>query len=76
MDIDTDKIDQATLALLYLGLHERCRAWKSFDWDAMGRLHEKGFIFDPVNKAKSVMLTDEGLRESERLFRKLFAPQA
>jgi hypothetical protein len=76
VDIDTDKIDEATLALLYLGLHERCRAWKSFDWDAMGRLHEKGLIFDPVNKAKSVMLTDEGLRESERLFRKLFTRQA
>ena len=75
MDIDTDKIDEATLALLYLGLHERCRAWKSFDWDAMGRLHERGLIFDPVNKAKSVMLTDEGLRESERLFRKLFGRQ-
>lgn len=71
MDIDTDKIDEATLALLYLGLHERCRAWKSFDWDAMGRLHEKGLY--PVSKAKSVMLTDEGLRESERLFRKVFA---
>jgi len=28
-----------------------------------------------VNKAKSVMLTDEGLRESERLFRKLFGRQ-
>ena len=76
MDIDTDKIDEAILALLYLGLHERCRAWKSFDWDAMGRLYEKGFIFDPVGKAKSVMLTDEGLRESERLFRKLFSRQA
>ena len=76
MDIDTDKIDEVTLALLYLGLHERCRAWKSFDWDAMGRLHEKGLIFDPVNNAKSVMLTDEGLRESERLFRKLFTRQS
>jgi hypothetical protein len=76
VDIDTDKIDEATLALLYLGLHERCRAWKSFDWDAMGRLYEKGFISDPVGKPKSVMLTDEGLRESERLLRKLFARQA
>ena len=75
MDIDNDKIDEATLALLYLGLHERCRAWKSFDWEAMGRLHEKGFIFDPVNKAKSMTLTDEGLRESERLFRTLFTRQ-
>jgi hypothetical protein len=39
----------------------------------MNRLHDKGFISDPVGKAKSVVLTDEGLRESERLFRKLFA---
>jgi hypothetical protein len=29
-------------------------------------------ICDPVGKAKSVVLTDEGLTESERLFRKLF----
>ena len=73
MDIDIGKIDEATLALLYLGLHERCRAWKIFDWDAMGRLHEKGFISDPASKARSVVLADEGLRESERLFRELFA---
>lgn len=39
----------------------------------MNRLHEKGYIFDPVNKAKSVALTEEGLREAERLFKKLFA---
>lgn len=32
----------------------------------------KGYIFDPVGKAKSVALTDEGLREAERLFKKLF----
>ena len=39
----------------------------------MNRLHQKGFISDPVRKAKSVVLTDEGIRESERLFKKLFA---
>ena len=39
---------------------------------SMNRLHNKGFIYDPVGEAKSVVLTDEGLRESERLFRKLF----
>ena len=63
----------ATLALLYLGLHDRYRAWKGFDWDAMERLHEKGLISDPVGKAKSVVFTEEGLREAERLFRELFA---
>jgi hypothetical protein len=31
MSIDKDKIDDAVLALLYLGLHDRYRAWKGFD---------------------------------------------
>ena len=72
MEADPDKIDEAVLALLYLTLHDGARAWKSFDWDAMNRLHEKGYILDPVGKAKSVVLTDEGLSEAERLFQKLF----
>jgi hypothetical protein len=73
MEIDTDRIDEATLALLYLGLHDRWRAWKGFDWDAMDRLHEKGMISNPASKAKSVVFTEEGLREAERLFKELFA---
>lgn len=72
MDVDTRKIDEAVLALLYLTLHDENRAWKGFDWAAMNRLHEKGFISNPVGKAKSVVLTEHGLHESERLFRKLF----
>jgi hypothetical protein len=72
MEIDTDKIDDAVLALLYLTLHEDARAWKGFDWEAMNRLHEKCFISNPVGKAKSVLLTDKGLQESAQLFRKLF----
>lgn len=32
MEIDTDRIDEMVLALLYLGLHDRWRAWKGFDW--------------------------------------------
>ena len=73
MDIDKNKIDDTVLALLYLTLHDGDRAWKGFDWDVMNRLHEKGMILNPVGKVKSVVLTDEGLRESERLFKKLFA---
>ena len=73
MEIDTDRVDEAVLALLYLGLHDGCRAWKGFDWAAMDRLHAKGLISDSVGKAKSVVFTDEGLREAERLFRELFA---
>jgi hypothetical protein len=73
MEIDEEKIDEAVLALLYLTLHDGRRAWKTFDWDAMGRLYEKGHIENPAGKAKSVLLTEEGLKESERLFQKLFA---
>jgi hypothetical protein len=73
MDIDRDHIDEAILALLFLGRHDGMRTWKSFDWAAMERLHTKGLISDPVGKAKSVVFTDEGLRQSEALFRKLFA---
>ena len=73
MEIDTQKIDEAALAILYLTLHDGSRAWKSLDWDTLNRLHEKGLIFDPVGKAKSVGLTERGLKESEHLFKKLFA---
>jgi hypothetical protein len=76
MDIDTDKIDQAVLALLYLTLHDGVRAWKGHDWDALDRLYRKGMIDNPVGKAKSVVLTDEGLSESERLFRQMFERSA
>ena len=72
MELDTNKIDEAVFALLYLGLHDGVRAWKGFDWDAMDRLHRKGLIENPANRAKSVVLTDEGLRRSEELFRSLF----
>ena len=72
MEIDQEKIDEAVLALLYLTLHDGNRAWKSFDWNAMDRLHEKGMIADPRNKAKSVVLTDKGLAEAERLFKVMF----
>ena len=75
MDIDRDRIDEAVLALLFLGRHDGDRTWKSFDWAAMERLHAKGLISNPVSKTKSVVFTDEGLRLSEALFRKFFSAQ-
>lgn len=75
MEIDEDKIDDAVLVLLLLTLHnERC-AWKGFDWATTDRLYQKALIGDPVNKSKSLVPTDEGLRRSEELFRKLFTRQ-
>jgi hypothetical protein len=72
MAINTDKIDDTALALLYLTLHDGYRAWKGFDWDVLGRLHEKGMILDPVGKVKSVVFTDEGLERAEKLFKQMF----
>ena len=60
MEIDLDKIDETVLGLLWLTLHDERRAWKGQDWG--------GLIENPVNKAKSVVLTDEGLRRAKELF--------
>ena len=73
MTLDTEKVDRAVLALLYLGLHDGIRAWKGFDWESMNRLHEKGFISDPRGKTKSVVFTDDGLLEARRLLEELFS---
>jgi hypothetical protein len=76
MEYNKDKVDDAVLALLYLNMFRdrySTRAWKSFDWDAMDRLFEKGYIGDPKSKAKSVVVTEEGLKRAKELFTHLFA---
>ena len=54
MKIDTEKVDEMLLALLYLTTFEyggTIRSWKGYDWDSLHRLHEKGLISDPRGKA-------------------------
>ena len=77
MEYDKDKIDDCTLALLYLVMFERsegngARVWKGFDWDTMERLYEKNYITDPRRKTKSVVMSEEGCRRAEELFREYF----
>jgi hypothetical protein len=76
MEYDKDKVDELTLALLYLVIHDEdeygARAWKGFDWDTMNRLYEKGFIGNPISKAKSVTVTREGCKKAKELFEKYF----
>jgi hypothetical protein len=79
MDPNLDKIDDAVLALLYYtsftegkGEFAVTRAWKSHDWEALNRLCDREFIFDPKNKYKSVVRTKEGQRKGEELFQRLF----
>jgi predicted transcriptional regulator len=75
MEYDATKLDEVVLALLHFNAHTDhgvTRAWKGFDWDSLGRLHAQGFISDPKSKAKSVVLTEEGARIAEELFRRHF----
>jgi len=79
MQLDTDKIDDMVLALLHLTSfkeHDIVRTWKGHDWDALNRLHEKGFISDPKSKAKSVVFSDDGAKRSMELFKAFFEKKA
>ena len=67
-----DKIDETVLAILLLTLHSDNRAWKNISWDALDNLHNKGYIFDPKNKSKSVELSEEGLKKAKEVFNRLF----
>jgi hypothetical protein len=80
MEYDKDKVDDVTLALMYLVTWKPKKefpwsAWKSFDWDTLDRLHEKGLISDPKSKAKSVVLSDEAFQRAEQLFNELFGKE-
>ncbi len=73
--INEQKLTEVALALLWLGCHgekESPRAWKSFDWDLMNLLHEKGHTSNPVGKAKSVHLSPEAAAKAAALFDKHF----
>ena len=75
MEYNKDKVDEMVLALLYLTTWNDKygpRAWKGMDWEAMNRLFEKGYIANPKSKARSVMLTEQGMKLSEQLFKKYF----
>ena len=72
MPVNTNKIDDTALALLYLTLHDGHRAWKGLDWNVLSRLHDKGMIHDPVGRVKSVVFTPEGLERAKTLFEEFF----
>lgn len=76
MTTDTDRIDDAVLALLHLTLHDQDRASKGFDSETLGRLHQKGMIDDPAGESQSVALSSDGLRRSRELFEAMFKRQA
>jgi hypothetical protein len=58
---------------MHLDLHEGARAWKGYPWDVLDLLFEQGLITDPRGKARSVVLTDKGLRRAADSFGILLA---
>ena len=53
-DIDSDKLAEIALALLWLTEHgDRgdARVWKGIDWDVLDLLYQRGWIGDPKSKA-------------------------
>ena len=74
-NLDHDKLSEAALAILGLTAHTdhgTTRAWKGLDWTLTDTLFERGWIGDPKSQAKSVVLTDEGIRLAEEFLRKHF----
>jgi uncharacterized protein YvpB len=73
MEYNKDKVDEIALAMLYLTSfksNDSIRAWKSIEWETMQRLYNKGYIGNPKSKSKSVILTNEGAKQSEEMFKK------
>jgi hypothetical protein len=73
--VDWDKVDEMALALMYLTTFEEhgvFRTWKGYDWGVLNRLHKRGWITDPVSKAKAVSLSDEAQRLSRDMFERHF----
>ena len=80
MEYDKDKVDEMTLALLYLVTSQRqgapgAQAWKAFDSDTIKRLYRKGFMEEPKIKSITLNLNEEGYKKSEELFLKYFGKE-
>jgi hypothetical protein len=64
-----EQISKLTLLLLYLTSWkegEAQRAWKGYDFDVLNKLEEDGFIAQSKT-AKSVYLTEEGIKAAKKL---------
>jgi hypothetical protein len=78
MKYNEEKVDEIALAFLHMTTFRDgpgLRAWKGLDWDVLNRLHQKGYISDPKSKARSVVLSEDGAKLSEKLFWQHFGLQ-
>jgi len=72
MEYDMKLIDDAVLALLAAYSSDDGNAWKGYDFEIMNRLHEQGLISNPVNRNKSIWLTEEGLERGRQIAGRMF----
>jgi hypothetical protein len=75
MEYNRHKVDEMTLALLLLTMFSDgnvTSAWKGRAWEVLDRLHDQGYISDPKGKAKSVVMTKEGIKRASDLFSTYF----
>lgn len=73
MNGDEDKVDELTMALLFLVMSRNPqggRAAKAFDLATLDRLHRKGWIREPRVKDYALEVTPEGVRQAEAAFRR------
>jgi hypothetical protein len=73
MDYDNERIDEVVLALLAAWAADDGHVWKGHDFEVMNRLHERGFINNPVNRNKSVYLTESGISRGRQLAEQWFS---
>lgn len=73
MESDTDKMEDALLALLGALEFDDGRFWKGYDFDMMQSLYDKGYITEPWGRAKSAYLTPEGMEKAKKLAEQMFA---
>jgi len=68
-----EQITKLTLLLLYLTSwkdNEVQRSWKGYDFDILNKLEEDGLIAQS-KKARSVYLTEEGIKAAKELEERL-----
>ena len=72
MEYDMKLIDDAVLALLAAYSSDDGNAWKGYDFEIMNCLHEQGLISNPVNRNKSIWLTEEGMERGREIAERMF----
>lgn len=71
-DVDTDRVDQTILALLWLNLKVTGAAWRGFDWEAMARRHGRGLISNRSERPTPLNCPQKDLRRPDACLTKCF----